>query len=353
VAYAAGHRIDLVNFTPSFVQQLIAAGLLTDPVHRPGILLVGGEALSASLWRELAAAPDTVSYNFYGPTECTVDALWSRIAGVRPVVGRPLGGLRAYVLDGSLRPVPVGVAGELYLAGAQVARGYLNRAGLTAQRFVASPFGGPGERMYRTGDRVRWTAEGVLQYLGRTDEQVKIRGFRIEPGEIETALRLHPQVAEALVVAREDQPGVKRLVAYLVAPAGDSAPAAGGLRAALKQRLPDYLVPSAFVVLDRLPLTASGKLDRRALPAPEFSGTEAEYVAPRTAIEAELARIWAEVLGVEQVGVQDNFFELGGDSILSIRVISRLRAALAVELSPRCSPRPRSPGSPGRFRPAP
>ena len=215
--YVAAHRIDLVNLTPSYLQQLLPAGLLTGSEHRPGILLAGGEPLGEPLWRQLAAVPGTVSYNVYGPTECTVDALSCPVApSDRPSLGRPLPNTRAYVLDHSLGPVPVGVAGELFLAGPQVARGYLNRPGLTAQRFVACPFGPPGGRMYRTGDRVRWTADGRLEYVGRADEQVKIRGFRVEPGEVEAVLAGHPAVAHSVVVAREDQPGVRRLVAYVV-----------------------------------------------------------------------------------------------------------------------------------------
>ncbi|MGH3749329.1 MAG: non-ribosomal peptide synthetase, partial [Micromonosporaceae bacterium] len=262
VDYVARHRIDFLDVTPSYLGQLLPAGLLTDARHRPKVLMLGGEALGGSLWRQLAAASDTASYNFYGPTETTVDALSCRVGEFeRPVVGRPLRNLRAYVLDDALAPVPVGVPGELYLAGAQLARGYLHRPGLTAQRFLACPFGQPGARMYRTGDRVRWTEHGVLEFLGRADEQVKIRGFRIEPGEIETALLGHPQVGEAAVVAREDGPvgqggpGQKRLVAYVVSATGDAVPAAGELRALLGQALPDYMVPSAFVVLDELPLT--------------------------------------------------------------------------------------------------
>ncbi|MCA1682167.1 MAG: condensation domain-containing protein, partial [Actinobacteria bacterium] len=279
---------------------------------------------------------DTVSYNFYGPTECTIDALSCRVGDVtRPAVGRPIANTQVYVLDAGLRPVPPGVAGELYLAGAQVARGYLRRPGLTAQRFVANPFGEPGSRVYRTGDLVRWTAEGVLEFLGRADEQVKIRGFRIEPGEIEAALRQQPDVADAVVVARESDGGHKRLVAYVVAPVGAAVPAGGELRAVLGQSLPDYMVPSAVVVLDAWPRTPSGKLDRKALPAPEVDVSRSGYVAPRTEVERVVAQAWAEVLEVERVGVEDNFFELGGDSILSIRVISRVRAALEVNVSPR------------------
>ncbi|NJC74344.1 AMP-binding protein, partial [Planosporangium thailandense] len=182
VDYIATHRIDFLDLTPSYLQQLLPEGLLAEGRHRPKVLMLGGEALGPGLWERLAAVPETAVYNFYGPTECTVDALSCPVtADSRPVVGRPLVNLRAYVLDARLAPVPVGVAGELYLSGPQVARGYLGRPGLTAQRFVADPFGGCGERMYRTGDLVRWTADGVLEYLGRTDEQVKIRGYRIEP----------------------------------------------------------------------------------------------------------------------------------------------------------------------------
>ncbi|MET0236256.1 MAG: non-ribosomal peptide synthase/polyketide synthase [Kibdelosporangium sp.] len=313
VAYVARWRIDFMDLTPSFLQQLIPAGLL----GKARILMLGGEALSESLWRQLAESP-VLAYNFYGPTECTIDALSCEVTGDRPAVGRPLRNLQAYVLDDRLRPQPIGVPGELYLAGAQVARGYLNRPGLTADRFVANPFT-PGTRMYRTGDRARWTESG-LDYLGRADDQVKIRGFRIEPGEVEAALTRHPGVAEAAVVAREDG-GHKRLVAYVV-PAG-----AYDLRGWLKGILPDYMVPSAFVELGELPLTPSGKVDRRALPAPEFESRQSRYVAPRNDIEQQLARIWSEVLGVGQIGVEDNFFGAGGDSILSIQIVSRARQA--------------------------
>ncbi|HEX6471812.1 MAG TPA: non-ribosomal peptide synthase/polyketide synthase [Streptosporangiaceae bacterium] len=340
--YVAEHRIDFLDLTPTYARQVLAAGLLDGGRHRPAIVMLGGEALDEALWRDLARADGTVGYNFYGPTECTVDALWCRIgATAGPAVGRPVRNVRAYVLDDRLRPQPIGAPGELYLAGAQVARGYLNRPGLTAERFVADPFGPPGSRMYRTGDRARWTGDGVVEYLGRLDEQVKIRGFRIEPGEIEAALVAHPEVAEAVVVAREDQPGVKRLVAYLV-PAAQAAPAAGRfeldsgeLRAWLAGSLPDHMVPAAFVRLAALPRTTSGKLDRRALPAPDWQAEARPELAPRTDAERAVAKIWAEVLGLDRVGVEDNFFALGGDSIVSIRVTARLRAAFDVELSPR------------------
>ncbi|ANN17190.1 non-ribosomal peptide synthetase [Amycolatopsis orientalis] len=330
--YVDERRIDFLDLTPSYLQQLLADGLLAG-AHRPGTLMVGGEAIGETLWRDLAGIPGTAVYNYYGPTEVTVDSVFRRVHGDRPLIGRPGGNVRAYVLDRSLSPVPAGVPGELYLAGLQLARGYLGRPGLTADRFLANPFGGPGERLYRTGDRVRWTTGGELDYLGRLDEQVKIRGFRVEPGEIEAALLGHPAVAEAVVIAREDEPGNRRLAAYVVL--DDEGPDSTDLRAWLRRTVPAHLVPSAFVVLDRLPLTRNGKVDRRALPAPESSGTGRTYVAPRTSVERTLAEIWSEVLGVERVGVEDNFFELGGDSLLSMRIVSRVRAAFGTDVSPR------------------
>ncbi|WP_432010894.1 non-ribosomal peptide synthase/polyketide synthase [Streptomyces cucumeris] len=323
-----GRELDFLDLTPSYLHELVAAGLFAPGHHHPRVVMVGGEALDPALWRELRALPETAAYNFYGPTECTVDAVYGPLSGLgdRPLIGRPGRNLRAYVLDGALRPVPPGIPGELHLAGAQIARGYHGRPGLTAERFVADPYGPPGTRMYRTGDRARWTADGTLEFLGRTDEQVKIRGFRIEPGEIESALRDHPAVADTVVVVREDT-GHRRLVAYLVAGEPGSACDPVALRAWLKRTLPDYMVPSAFVALERIPRSDSGKVDRRALPAPPLPSEDGEYTAPRTPVEAELARIWAEVLGVPRVGVADNFFALGGDSILSIQIVSRARQA--------------------------
>ncbi|WP_290059537.1 non-ribosomal peptide synthase/polyketide synthase [Amycolatopsis solani] len=318
--YVRDEHVDFLDVTPSYLRQLLPAGLLTGE-HRPRFLMVGGEALPEDLWRELATA-DTEAHNYYGPTESTVDATRTPITGARPVIGRPLGNVRAYVLDDHLRLVPPGVPGELCLAGAQLARGYLGRPGLTADRFTADPFGAPGTRLYRTGDRVRWTADGQLEHLGRLDDQVKVRGFRIEPGEVEAALRAQPGVTDAAVDARGG-----RLVAYVV---GDP----GGLRAALGRTLPAHLVPSAFVALDRLPLTRHGKLDRRALPDPELAAAT-EYVAPRTEREQLVADVWAEVLGVERVGVDDDFFDLGGDSLRGIRVVARLRDALGTDVPAR------------------
>ncbi|MFE9411577.1 non-ribosomal peptide synthase/polyketide synthase [Streptomyces sp. NPDC006704] len=329
-AYVVDHRIDFLDLTPSYLRQLLPAGLLSDPDHYPRVLMLGGEAIGPALWRELGAHPEVSAYNFYGPTECTVDALSCRVDGTgRPLVGRPLPHTRAYVLDDRLQPVPPGVGGELYLAGEQVARGYLGRPGLTAARFLPDPYGPPATRMYRTGDLARWTADGRLDYLGRADDQVKVRGHRIEPGEVEAALTDVPGIAAAAVVAVPDPHSHLRLAAYVVPAPGAARPDSEALRAALRTVLPAHMVPSSFTPLTLLPLNASGKLDRRALPAPDFESPAAarEFVAPRTSDEEILAGIWSEILGVRRVGVTDNFFELGGDSILSIQAVSRARAA--------------------------
>ncbi|QMU77054.1 amino acid adenylation domain-containing protein [Streptacidiphilus sp. PB12-B1b] len=333
IEYTAAHGIDSLSITPMHAKQLLAAGLLETAGHRPGLISLGGEAVDESLWNELGASP-ALAYNFYGPTECTVDSTFSRIGdGVRSSIGRPVENAQAYVLDSALRLVPPGTAGELYLAGAGLARGYVNRPELTAERFVASPFGPPGARMYRTGDIVRWTPEGQLQFVGRADDQVKIRGFRIELGEIEATLRSHPAVGEVAVVAREDQPGVKRLVAYLVPADSGAALDTAALREHVAAGLPDFMLPSAFVRLEALPLTPVGKLDRRALPQPEFAGS-ADSRAPRTPREELLCELFTAVLGLTRVGIDDNFFELGGDSITSIQFATRARRA-GLALSPR------------------
>ncbi|MGW9250367.1 amino acid adenylation domain-containing protein [Streptomyces badius] len=326
VDYVAERRIDMLDITPTYARQLTAAGLLSDPRHRPGVLMLGGEGASEALWTEINATPDTTGYNFYGPTECTVDTLSCRTADyARPAVGRPLRNVRAYVLDAALQPVPVGVPGELYLGGPQLARGYLGRPALTAERFVADPFGPPGGRLYRTGDVVCRLPEGDLEYHGRADDQVKIRGFRIEPGEVEAAVATHPEVAEAVVIARDEGAVGTRLVAYVVPAAGARLDTAL-LRKRLAGELPDYMVPAAITVLEELPLTANGKLDRRALPAPDY-GPVTIGRGPRSPREEVLCGLFAEVLRLPRVGIDDNFFELGGDSILSIQLVSRTRRA--------------------------
>jgi acyl-coenzyme A synthetase/AMP-(fatty) acid ligase/aryl carrier-like protein len=318
-------RITTMLLPPAALAALPAASL-------PDLktLIVGGEACSAEMLRPWLSGRSVL--NAYGPTEASVCTTMFRCAAEdrRPPIGRPLPNARAYVLDERMEPMPVGVAGELYIGGAGLARGYLLRPGLTAERFVPSPFA-TGERLYRTGDLVRWRVDGELEFLGRLDTQVKLRGFRIELGEIEAALLSQPGVAQAVVVAREDAAG-KRLVAYVV-PRQDAAPEISELRRQLQQQLPDYMVPAAFVALDQLPLTPNGKLDRNALPAPDRH-READYQPPRNPVETVLAGLFAEVLGLERVGANDNFFELGGDSIQSIQVVSRARAA-GVAITPR------------------
>ncbi len=294
-------------------------------------VLCGGEAFPRELARKLLDA-GVAPWNLYGPTETTV---WSSIHRVisddGPIpLGCPIANTAIHVLDRQLNPVPIGVAGEIYIGGAGLARGYLNRPALTAERFVPDPFSQePGRRLYRTGDMARLREDGSIEFLGRVDHQLKIRGFRIEPGEIEAQLRAHPDVRDAVVVAREDA-GTPRLAAYVI-PEGSATPTAHELRSFLQERLPDYMVPSAYVCLDELPLTANGKMNRKALPAPDAISHE-QTTRPRTGTEETVAGIWMEVLGFQAVGVDESFFELGGHSLLATRVISRIRAAFQVEL---------------------
>ncbi|WP_309485466.1 non-ribosomal peptide synthetase, partial [Streptomyces sp. WELS2] len=300
----------------------------------------GGEAVPGAVVRRvLDACPGLTVVDGYGPTETTTFATRRVFRSGDPLpavlpIGRPLDNTRVYVLDTALQPQPPGIPGELYIAGAGLARGYAGRPGATAARYVADPYGPPGTRMYRTGDLVRWSADGELHFVGRADDQIKIRGFRVEPAEIEARLTAHPSVAEAVVSLYEDA-GRKRLAAHLVPAEGADVPSAAALRAHLAAGLPDYMLPAAFVTVPELPLTANGKVDRRRLPAPDWAaGAERTHREPRTDTERTLAGIWSALLGVERVGVDDNFFMLGGDSILSIQVVSRARAA-GLALTPR------------------
>jgi len=338
--------VTTLHFVPSmlqvFVEEPEAAAL--GSLRR---VIASGEALPHDLverFHDRLGATGAELHNLYGPTEAAVDVTWWACPAAgearRVPIGRPIANTTTYVLDRRLRPVAAGVAGELCLGGVQLARGYLGRPGLTAEKFVPDPYAeARGRRLYKTGDLTRWLADGEIEYLGRTDFQVKLRGFRIELGEIETALLTHPAVREAAVLARDDASGDLRLVAYLTAHGG-SAPAAGELAAHLGKSLPEHMVPAAFVVLDALPLSPNGKLDRaalgrKALPAPSWGGEEAAHVAPRNAGEEILAGLFSQLLGVERVGVHDNFFRLGGHSLLATQVVSRVRRAFGVELELR------------------
>jgi len=322
-------RITTLHFVPSMLHAFLAA--LPGDAHLTCLrrVVCSGEALPAELADRALAALGCELHNLYGPTEASVDVTYWPCQPGQPTVpiGRPVWNTGMYVLDGGLRPAPVGVAGELYIAGDQLALGYLNRPELSAQRFVADPYGGPGERMYRTGDIARWRTDGALEYLGRADDQVKIRGQRIELGEIESVLADHADVQAMAVVAREDTPGAKRLVAYVVS-TGD----VDVLRDFAAATLPEHMVPSAFVAMDVLPLTPNGKLDRKALPAPDFGSVGGR--SARTPAEQLLAGLFAEVLGLSEVGAEDSFFALGGDSIMSIQLVSRAKQA-GLRITPR------------------
>ncbi|MFD3455113.1 non-ribosomal peptide synthase/polyketide synthase [Streptomyces sp. NPDC058691] len=331
LAHLAGTGTDYVDLTPTYLVELMHHGFLAPGGHAPAVLTVGGEATPSALWRQLAGLPGTAVHDLYGPTEASVDA-YGRHGGATEWAA-PVDNTRVYVLDARLRPTPPGVPGELYLAGAGLARGYLGRPDLTAERFVADPFGEPGERMYRTGDLARRRADHTLEYLGRADDQVKIRGFRVEPGEIESVLTADPAVSAASVVVREDTPGVLRLVAYVVpAPGRNADPAV--LRARVAAALPEHMVPAAFVGLTSLPRTVNGKLDRAALPAPDLSAAVGGRL-PRTPREEVLCEQFAAVLGLERVGIDDDFFVLGGHSLLAMRLISRVRTVFGAEVSLR------------------
>ncbi|MET7380976.1 amino acid adenylation domain-containing protein [Streptomyces sp. NPDC005526] len=330
---APGTRPAFVKATPSHLSLLLNLPDAFSPTEQ---LVLGGESLMGELldeWR--CRHPGVTVVNEYGPTETTVGCTEFRIAPGDAVpsgvitIGRPVWNTRMYVLDARLRPLPVGVTGELYIAGDLVTRGYLNRLGLTAAKFVADPYGPPGARMYRSGDLGRWNRHGELEFVARVDHQVKLRGFRIELGEVESAVGKHPDVSHAAVMLREDRPGDERLVAY-VTPAGLDLAA---VRAYAAEQLPEYMVPSAYVAMDRLPFTANGKLDRDALPGPEATATSAQ--GPRDAREEALCAIFAESLGVPSLGVDDVFFDLGGHSLLAARVVARVREELGVDVGIR------------------
>ncbi|MEH2199893.1 non-ribosomal peptide synthetase [Nostoc sp.] len=337
-------KVTVLNQTPSAFRQLIQveqSGITAGDLNLR-LVIFGGEALeikSLQPWFERHGDTTPQLVNMYGITETTVHVTYRPLSKAdlqrtASVIGRPLPDLQVYVLDEYKQPLPIGVPGEIYVGGAGVTRGYLNRPELTAERFIANPLGdNPQARLYKTGDLGRYLPNGELEYLGRIDNQVKIRGFRIELGEIEAILATHPDVWETVVVVREDEPGDKRLVAYVVAKTAQSL-STSQLRRFLSEQLPSYMVPSAFVVLPSLPLTSNGKIDRKALPVPvSREGLEVNFVAPHTPEEEILVKIWADILKVDQVGIHDNFFELGGNSLLGTQVISRLRTAFSINLS--------------------
>ncbi|QIS05703.1 amino acid adenylation domain-containing protein [Nocardia brasiliensis] len=322
VRYVRAQRIDFLDITPTFARELLAAGLLDGP-HRPAVLALGGEATDPDLWSVLRAAGISV-YNLYGPTECTVDATWTTVAAhTTPSIGGPISNGRCHVLDRALRPVPPGVTGELYIGGLPVGQGYLGEFATTAARFVADPFDPGGGRLYRTGDLVRWQPDGSLTYLGRGDTQMSLRGYRIEVGEVEAALVAHPHVGGAAVRVHGEV-----LVAYVVPTAGAASPDPRALRRHLATRLPDYMVPSVYLTMERLPHTGNGKLDRAALPAPPVAA--ATDRPARTPTERTLARLFAEALELDAVGVDDDFFARGGHSLRAARVLNGIRAAFGV-----------------------
>lgn len=335
-AFVEERRIEAIDCTPTQLKAWIAAGLLDSSECSLRLLLVGGEAIDAALWADLSGRKSIDFYNVYGPTECTVDATSARLISVDgvPHIGRSMANRRIYILDNRRQPVPIGVAGGIFIGGAGVGRGYLNRPILTAERFVPDPFDKrPSARMYETGDLARQREDGAIEYLGRNDGQVKIRGYRIELGEIEARLIQHEWVENAVVLAREDASEEKYLAAYVVATRSTADGFIESLRAHLKAGLPEYMVPSAFVVVDHLPMTSSGKVDRRALPAPDSdayaSGT---YDPPQGETEESVAAVWQSLLHVKRIGRQDNVFDLGANSLLVLKALLRINQVLGVSL---------------------
>jgi amino acid adenylation domain-containing protein len=326
-------RISIFHCVPSLLQFLVEEPAFDDSLALRAVMC-GGEALPTQVVERFQRRSKAKLYNVYGPTETIIDSTYWLCEGANgrssSPIGRPIPNARIYILNNSLRPLPIGVAGHMYIGGVSLARGYLNRPELTAEKFIADPFSDePEARMYKTGDLARYLHDGNIEFLGRADHQVKIRGFRIELGEIEATLGQHPAVREAVVLAREDAPGEKRLVAYVVAES-----TADELRRFLKDKLPDHMVPAVFLLLDALPLLSNGKIDRQALPAPDRTRPELDkaFVAPRTPTEELLAEIWAQLLDLERVGVHDNFFDLGGHSLLATQLVSRMRETFQVEI---------------------
>jgi hypothetical protein len=336
----AEQKITVAGFVPSMLQSVLDAEALAG-CHSLRQVFSGAEVLTPELKERCFQQLGAKLYNTYGPTEATIDVThWPCSAGhdgLSVPIGRPIGNTQAYILDSHLQPVPVGVPGELCLAGMPLARGYLNRPSSTAEKFIPNLLDpDPGARLYRTGDLVRYRPDGSIEFLGRIDQQVKVRGFRIELGEIEVVLKQSPDIREAVVVLNQDAPGGERLVAYLV-PDQDHGPTISDLRDFLRSKLPDHMVPASYVMLDELPMTGSGKVDRQALPAPDLSRPELEqgFVAPRSPVEAVLAAIWTETVGIDRVGVHDSFFELGGHSLLATRVVSRIGSILKEKVALR------------------
>ncbi|HZI77075.1 MAG TPA: condensation domain-containing protein, partial [Gemmatimonadales bacterium] len=332
IKFCKQNSLDVLDCTPTVLGLLLAEGLLEEAV--PAVVFVGGEPIDQHTWELLAASQRISFYNVYGPTECTVNATISPVSKEqkRASIGGSLTNVQVYILDRDLSPVPIGVRGEIYIGGAGVGRGYTGRPDLTAERFVPDPYSdAPGSRLYKTGDQARYFADGKIDFIGRLDQQVKVRGYRIEPGEIEAALEQHPAVANAAVVMGQRSASDAQLLAYLVAssPIDDAL-----LRSFLADSLPQYMIPAVFITLESLPLTASGKLDRLALPDPPTVTSRPErlsYSLDRPT-QTAIAEVWTEVLGLDHVGLDDNFFNLGGHSLLATQAASRLRQYFNIEL---------------------
>ncbi len=337
----AREQITTLHFVPSMLNAFLEQEDLAVSCRSSKRVICSGEALSLALQQRFFARLSCELHNLYGPTEAAVDVTYwacERKSQLNTVpIGRPIANTQIYILDRHLQPVPMGLPGELHIGGVGLARGYHNRPELTAEKFIANPFSPePGARLYKSGDLARYLPDGNLEFLGRIDQQVKIRGFRIELGEVESALSGHPAVRENAVIAREDTPGGKNLVGYLVV-REEPGPTVTELREFLLKKLPDYMVPAAFVKLERLPLTPSGKIDRQALPPPDENrlGLGVQFVAPRTPTEVALAKIWRELLGLNQIGIHENYFELGGHSLMAVRLVGEIKRQMKLDLPVR------------------